>query len=1016
MQVYTRQRAHCCLHHFRVKTVHRIFGTHQMAHAEPIAKPDDGAEVSGVAHGIQSNDQILLLQRFGGGNFKECQGRVGRFQRTDFFEFRLGNQKVVFSNYIFGTDGKKGVKFKAFVLQLGNYFWPFCHKKAVLLAVLFLLKARYKFCLTFADQNIVFLNLNKNTPLKRDLTKISLFTVLISLFFSCDAVKRVPEGKYLLTENTILVDSVETKDAGVYSQLAQKPNPSIPLIGVPLGLHIYNLADPQPDSTYYKWLHKNPKREERLIRLFSKKQVDQIDSSYVGFNKWLQKSGDAPVIISEARIDKSVDRLKRWYASYGYFNDEVDYTIIPSEKKKKRAEIVYKVKRHQPYFIGDSIAEKISSPAIDSLFQLKKDNSFIKPGKQYAATDFVNERDRLTILFRNSGFYHFEQEYVGFEADTVNTGHKADITYIIPDRKITEGDSTRTVPFKVHTINEVRIVTDYSYENRNKQFQDSISFNGYKIYSYGKMRFRPKAITSAISITPGTIFKDIDRTLTYNQLSDLRIFKYPNISYNEIATDTTGKLLNSTILLTPRDRFTLGVDFDAFTSTIQQFGISFSGSMTFRNIFRGAEILEVSGRGSLGSSKDAADRESKFFNISEFGGDVKLTFPRILFPIKTEKIIPKYMSPTTSVSFGYSVQNNIGLDRQTSNAIFNYRWKPSKILTYQVDLFNLQFVRNLNPENYFNVYKSSYSILNGIARDLDYTFNNPGANPFLEVPTETDQFINDVLSGEIYATPTTYREVLSIYERQLRLSENNLIFASNVTMTRDTRENLNDNNFSRLRIKLESAGNLLSGISSLAGLSKNEQDNYEILGIAYSQYGKVEAEYIKHWELDRKNSIAIRAFGGIAIPYGNSNNIPFTRSYFAGGTNDNRGWRAYDLGPGSSGSVLDFNDANFKLALNAEYRYTILGDLKGAFFVDAGNIWNVLDDVDIPAFRFDGIADLKETAVASGFGLRYDFGFFVFRFDIGFKTHDPGRPVGERWFKDYNFAHAVYNIGINYPF
>lgn len=852
--------------------------------------------------------------------------------------------------------------------------------------------------------------------MKRDRTKISLFIVLISLFFSCNAVKRVPDGEYLLTENIILVDSVKTKDSGVYSQLAQKPNPAIPLIGLPLGLHIYNLADPRPDSTYQRWLHKKPKREERLIGLLSKKQVDQIDSSYVGFNKWLQKSGDAPVIITDSKIEKSKARLKRWYASRGYFNDEVGHEVVPSQKKKKRAAVVYKVRRHQPYFVGDSIIEKISSPVVDSLFDATRKNSFIKPGKQYAATDFVNERDRLTILFRNSGLYHFDQEYVGFEADTVNTDHKANITYIIPDRKVTTEDSTYTVPFQVHTINEVRIVTDYTYENRNKSFTDSLSYKGYKLFSYGKMRFRPKAITRAVAISPGKIYKDIDRTLTYNQISDLRIFKYPNINYSEVATDTTGQLLDATILLSPRDRFTLGVDFDAFTSTIQQFGISFSGNMIFRNIFRGAEIFEISGRGSLGSSKDAADRESKFFNISEFGGDAKLTFPRILFPLNTEKLIPKYMSPTTSLSFGLSAQNNIGLDRQASNAILNYRWKPSKILTYQLDLMNLQFVRNLNTQNYFNVYKSSYARLNEIARSLNYEFNNPSPNPVLEIPDETNAFISDVLDDGIAASPEIKQEVLSIRERQFRLTENNLIFATNITLTRDTRENLNDNNFSRIRVKLESAGNLLSGISSLANSPKNEKGNYELLGVAFSQYAKVEAEYIKHWEIDSKNVVAVRAFGGIAIPYGNSNSIPFTRSYFAGGTNDNRGWRAYDLGPGSSGSVLDFNDANFKLAFNAEYRFTILGDFKGALFADAGNIWNVMDDITQPAFRFEGIEDLKEIALATGFGLRYDFGFFVLRFDIGFKTHNPGKPIGERWFTDYSFTKAVYNIGINYPF
>ncbi|MDP2686699.1 MAG: BamA/TamA family outer membrane protein [Aequorivita sp.] len=852
--------------------------------------------------------------------------------------------------------------------------------------------------------------------MKHYLTKISLFIVLISLFFSCNSVKRVPDGKFLLTENTILVDSVETKDAGVYSQLVQKPNTSIPLIGISLGLQIYNLADPQPDSTYYKWLHKNPKREERLIRFLSKKQVDQLDSSYVGINKWLQKSGDAPVVIDEKKIEKSAERLKRWYASYGYFNDEVDYKIEPNEKKNKRAAITYSVKKHKPYFVGDSIIENISSPLVDSLFQITRGSSFIVPGKQYAATDFVNERDRLTIQFRNSGLFHFEQEYVGFEADTVNTEHKANITYIIPDRKISEGDSTYTVPFKVHTIKEVRIVTDFSFENRDKPFQDSISYKGYKLFSYGKMRFRPKPITDAISITPGEIYQDIDRSLTYNQISDLAIFKYPNISYADVEKDSTGTLLNSTILLSPRERFTLGVDFDAYTSTIQQFGISFSGNIIFRNVFRGAEILQISGRGSLGSSKDAADSESSFFNISEFGGDVKLTFPRIIFPLNTENLIPKYMSPSTSLSIGSSVQNNIGLDRQTVNGIYNYRWKPSKILTYQVDLLNLQFVRNLNVENYFNVYKNSFERLNEIAQDLNYPFNNPSQNPMLEIPEETDLFITDVLTNGISTEPNIYQEVLSIRERQFRLSENNLIFATNAVITRDTRENINDNNFSRTRIKIESAGNLLSGISSLAGLEKNSSGNYETLGVAYSQYIKAETEYIKHWEINSKNIFAIRAFGGIAIPYGNSNSIPFTRSYFAGGANDNRGWRAYDLGPGSSGSILDFNDANFKLAFNAEYRYTILGAFKGAFFVDAGNIWNVLDNIEDEASVFNGIADIKELAVATGIGLRYDFGFFVLRFDVGFKTHNPAKPMGERWFKDYSFSKAVYNIGINYPF
>ncbi len=856
------------------------------------------------------------------------------------------------------------------------------------------------------------------------LTKISLFFAVGLLLFSCNAVKNLEEDELLLTENTIIVDSTEIKDSRVYSQLYQRPNPRI--LGVPIGLHIYNLADPQPDSTFQRWLQRKPRREERLVRFLSKKQVYGLGRSYVNFNEWIQNSGSAPVIIQETRVEKSVNRLKRYYFTKGWFNVTADYTINKDTTQEKRGSVVYEVERYRPYFV-DSISERISSPVVDSLFQSSKNKTFITPGEQYDVDNFINERDRLTIQFRNSGLYYFDQDYINFDADTVNTGHKVNVDYVIPDRTIKVGDSSYTEPFKVHKINEVRIVTDYTFANRNKTFTDSISYAGYTLYGYDEIAYRPKAITDAISIAPNTTFKDIDRTLTYNQLSNLRIFKYPNINYEEDPADTTGTGLITTILLSPRKKYNFGIDFDTYTSTIQQFGIGFSTSFLTRNVFRGAETLELSASGSVGSSKDASDGDSRFFNVWDLGGNVKLSFPRILFPLNTEKIIPKYMSPFTNISVGFNAQNNIGLDRQNINTIFNYNWEPSTIKTYTLGLIDIQYVRNLNPQNYFNVYQSSYDRLNEIANDIetaipgtidveDYTVNEQG-DVVLTIPSGANNFINDVVNDSI---PNSFVSdlgtVRSIKQRKDRLSENNLIFATNFQWLRDTRLNLNDRNFSRLRWKLETAGNLLSLIGNAAGLETNANGKQKILGVAFSQYAKAEIEYIKHWELSNNTIVAIRTFGGLAAPYGNSDNIPFTRSYFAGGANDNRGWRAYELGPGSSGSVLDFNEANMKLAFNAEYRYTLLGAFKGAFFVDVGNIWNIWDDVEDEAFTFDGLADLKELAIASGLGLRYDFGFFVLRFDIGFKTYDPARTEGNRWFKDYNFKNAVYNIGVNYPF
>jgi outer membrane protein assembly factor BamA len=168
--------------------------------------------------------------------------------------------------------------------------------------------------------------------------------------------------------------------------------------------------------------------------------------------------------------------------------------------------------------------------------------------------------------------------------------------------------------------------------------------------------------------------------------------------------------------------------------------------------------------------------------------------------------------------------------------------------------------------------------------------------------------------------------------------------------------------------------------------------------------------------LHRKRILAIRSFAGIAIPYGNSNNIPFSRSYFAGGSNDNRAWQSYGLGPGASGGINDFNEANLKLAVSAELRFNMFGQLNGALFIDAGNIWNALDNVEDEKYVFKNLNSLKNSAIGSGIGFRYDFNFFIVRLDLGFKTYNPAEEEGRKWFKDYNLDKSVINIGINYPF
>ena len=374
------------------------------------------------------------------------------------------------------------------------------------------------------------------------------------------------------------------------------------------------------------------------------------------------------------------------------------------------------------------------------------------------------------------------------------------------------------------------------------------------------------------------------------------------------------------------------------------------------------------------------------------------------------------MNPLTNRIIGSTVQKNIGLDKQYYSGVYEVNWNPSRYTRINFKFLDFEYVNNQNISNYFNVYKNSYDKLNYIASlyNLDESLVNQNGD--LTIPEGSNSFMTQVLGNQTTLNNDTefYKDVSSILERKERLTENNLIVGSSFTLNKNTQENFLDEDFSQLRFKFEMVGNLFNEL--LRGGNLNSNNKVEISNILPSQYTKVEVNYIKHFLLDNGNVFALRAFTGIAIPYGNSNYIPFTRSYYAGGSNDNRAWKAYKLGPGSSNNINEFNEANFKVAFNFEYRNKISGNLNGAFFIDLGNIWNVNDNIDDESMKFNGLSDLSELAIGSGFGLRYDFNFFVLRLDTGFKTYNPANEKNNRWFKDFSLNKAVFNIGINYPF
>ncbi len=818
---------------------------------------------------------------------------------------------------------------------------------------------------------------------------------------SCSSIKYVQENENLLKENTIFINDKKNKKAEINRFLVQRPNSY--LLGIPLSLHFYNFGNPDFEKTYEEWAANHPKKNKNYENVFSKKQTYNIYNSNKGFNNWFLNKGQAPVIYDKSKTEKSANSLKNYFISKGFFEASVDYEERQIEERE--LEVDYKITTNQQYYI-DSITTDIESKVIDSIYQLSRDKSIIKKGNAFVFNNFKLEENRLINLFRNSGIYHFKTNSMGFWTDSIKHTYKKNVLLKIPNRVVNENDSIYTVPYKAQKVTEVNIFTDFSIKNRGRTYKDSVHFKGYNFYSYGKLKYKPKHLVNSLFISPNDFYKDSERNSTRNYLRNLNSFSSSlNINY----TENEDESLTADVYLTPLKKYSLTVDLDATTSNIKPFGILGKFSLLGRNMFGGSEMLELAFQGSFLNVSNDASNSSKFFNAWEILSSASLKFPRILFPVNTTSLIPKYMAPRTSLDASVSFQKNIGLDRQTTTAGMVYTWKNSKKTGHRIDLFNLQYIKNQNIDNYFFIYDSEYQKLNNVAEDVFGQMLPRDDNDILNFM----DFFLDPANDYENSNPDEFDTVTDVNERRDILIEDVMVPVISYAFVYNTKKNIEDKNFTYFTARIVSAGALTTSLVK----NENEIGQKLLFDLPIAQYIKTEFEFKKYWDFNRENILVFRTFVGAAFPYGNSDNIPFSRSYSAGGSNEIRAWRTFDLGPGGERNNLEYNVATFKLVTNLEFRFKVTNKIYSALFIDAGNIWDITDsNLVSEEGKFKSFSDFKNTALASGLGLRYDFGFLVFRFDIGFKTYEPYLPPNHKWFTNYNFGNAVYNIGINYPF
>ncbi|MBE7628616.1 BamA/TamA family outer membrane protein [Tenacibaculum piscium] len=814
--------------------------------------------------------------------------------------------------------------------------------------------------------------------------KLSFFFLLVLLFNSCNTIKFVKENELLLAKNSVYVDSTKNTTENIAELLMQRPNAKA--LGVPLSLYFYNLGNPQGAKTPSQWGNKNPKIYRFFKKGFSEKQSISVANTFIGFNHWFLNSGEAPVIINPIKTQKTIGNLKAYFQTQGYFRAKITSkkdTIAP-----KKGEISYHITKGNPSFL-DTIQTKIASPILDSLYKISKEKSFLSKGSQYKDGNFIKEANRLVELFRNNGIYHFNENYISFDNDTLKNYQKTNVEISISDR---------IIPFKIQKIKKISVFTDYSYNKKDSIHKDSAIYNGIHFYAHEKIKYNPKILSQSLFMKPNMVYSDESKNLTRTHLRSLKNFKSTSIRYNELTEND----LEATVFLTPIEKYTVGFDTELSRSNIRNFDVSLTFSLINRNTFKGAETFKFSTFGSYFSSNNGLGWE--------MGADISLEIPRFIAPFGWQKMIPKRMFPKSKFLIGGGIQKNIGLDNQNITVALDYKWKYNTRKSLQLELFNTQYIRNLNINNYFTIYGSEYSKLKKVADEIpkyklpDNQTNNAGS-----IVT----FMKNVAQDENFQTANAvaFQNNLNIFNRYNIITSDFLIPEIAFSYTYNNQENSKDASFSFVKFRVANAGNLM-GILSEKENTKNQKTFFKI---PIAQYFKLDLEYKKYWNLGNNTVLAHRTFLGSIINY-NQSSIPFSRSYFAGGSNDVRAWKTYDLGAGTRKPGLEYNIGSLKFLSSFEYRFNMLGALKGALFTDAGNIWDITNsDFIDDAAKFDNIKSFTDIAVGAGFGLRYDFNFLIARLDVGFKVHEPYLN-NNRWFRNFNISRSVLNIGINYPF
>ncbi len=761
--------------------------------------------------------------------------------------------------------------------------------------------------------------------------------VAVMLLAGCSTTKHLPEGEILYTGvrqiETLADEEVDPEvKVAVHSLLEVEPNSS--MLGsayhqspFPLGLWIYNGLYTEREKGLRHWL-------------------------------WNKFKSD-PTLISQVNPQLRCQAAEIAMKDEGHFEGHVSYDIIPNKRNSRKAKVTYHVTYGHPSRISSVQYKSNQDTRLDRIISNTRQESLLQTGKRFSATDLEAEKNRLSRLMVDSGYFNYSSAYVRFLADTTQAPYQVALM-VHTDHQASD------VALRPCRVDSIFIQLDYGGGLSPSHYTS----NGYKSIGYrGPLQMKPKYLYRCLSIDRGELYNTRMGSKVTSRLTRLNTFKYNNVEWKVIGSADTTQQMDTTLLLlslssTYHMPWTGSLEVKGVYKDNNQVGPGLSFTAQRRNLFGGGELLsfELNAGYEWNTGKHGIGQNQGLLNSYEVGGKVSLSVPRLQLPLHVDEDYP--------VTTAYSLSADV-----------------------------------LRRAGFFQMFKGT--------GDLTYSFSSDRVSTHVLTPLQLSY-------TSLMSTTDRFDEIVS-QNRVLRQSfANQFIPSIRYTYIYDNSAIAHGRSHQWMQASIVEAGGILDGVMGVVGHHRTQGER-QILWQPFSQFVKASIDYRHYTDLGHRQVLATRLLGGIAYAYGNSQAVPYSEQFFIGGANSLRGFSIRSVGPGqyhTNGSRYSYMDqtGDVKLEANVEWRFPLSGDLFAALFADAGNVWTLRQDENRSGGQINS-SFLAQLATDCGLGFRYDLGMLVLRFDIGVPLHDPSESDN----KYYNmtgafFGNLGYHLAIGYPF